>query len=138
MSGSDSETESSSGASFDDDGIVSELDDIADCRENFRTSSQLFLHPKKHAQPIPKSYASLKKNAKLITVFLRRMRSRKGKKVPNINKCNEIHSALKARYMVGSEAAGDTVRRIWDIKRLPTFARASWVLRRRKPIAVVS
>ena len=123
---------------FDDDGIVDELDNIASARNNYRDTGGLYTHPKRQTkQPLTKGYATLVQNADIIAAFLKRMRRRKGKKPPDINRCLFIHKAMRGRYLLGEEDPEDTVRRIWDLKRLATFARSLWVSRRRRAIAVI-
>ena len=132
--------ESSDEESFDEEPMVTELDNEADCRNNYKDHQQLLVHPKPTTAKtlaIPRSQVALKKNGKLVKIMLAHMRERKLKKPFDIEKCLAIHVRLKGMYSIAEEEGSDTIRRIWDIKRLNTFARSLWVRRRRTRVAAM-
>ena len=131
--------ESSDEESFDEEPMVTELDNEADCRNNYKDHQQLLVHPKPTAKAlaIPKTQSALKKNGKLVKIMLAHMRDRKHKKAFDIEKCHKIHARLKGMYSIVEEEDSDTIRRIWDIKRVNTFARSLWVRRRRTRVAAM-
>lgn len=122
---------------YDIQPLVKDLDSEDQCRENYRKHRQLFVHPKLAMvnKPIPKSHEGLKKNDKLVKVVLKHQAKRKLKKSFRIGTCHKIHEELQGMYFVKDETAEDTIRRMWDIKNLTTFARSLWVRRRKKRIS---
>ena len=129
--------EPSDDESFDEEPMVLELDNEAECRNNYKNHLQLLVHPKPTAKAlaIPKTQTALKKNGKLVKVMLKYMRDRKHKKPFNIEKCHQIHARLKTMYSIAEESDPDTIRETVGMSK-KTFKKAVGSLYKKRLIAL--